>query len=45
MTVANVSSITMIWGMLWILCEADIIDWDNARRLYGEFMSKVMGLR
>ena len=35
----------MVWGGLWILRTMGCIDWDNMRKLYGEFMSKQMNLR
>ena len=36
---------SMIWGGLWILKEMGIITWDEMRTMYGEFMSREMGLR
>ena len=36
---------SMLWGGLWILKEMGIITWDEMRNMYGEFMSKEMGLR
>nr|WP_076777723.1 hypothetical protein [Lachnoclostridium phocaeense] len=36
---------SMLWGGLWILKEMGIITWDEMRTMYGEFMSKEMGLR
>lgn len=35
----------MIWGGLWVMKEMGVISWDEMRNLYGEFMSKQMGLR
>lgn len=35
----------MIWGDLRIVKEMGVISWDEMRNLYGEFMSKQMGLR
>ncbi len=35
----------MLWGGLFVLHHAGEIDWDTMRNLYGEFMSKQMGLR
>lgn len=35
----------MIWGGLWIVRTMGCIDFDEARKLYGEFMSKQMDLR
>lgn len=35
----------IIWGALWVVRKMGCISWDNMRRLYGEFMSKKMGLR
>lgn len=35
----------MLWGGLFVLHGAGEIDWDTMRNLYGEFMSKQMGLR
>ena len=36
---------SMLWGGLWILKEMGIITWDEMRTMYGEFMSREMGLR
>ena len=36
---------SMLWGGLWILKEMWIITWDEMRTMYGEFMSREMGLR
>ena len=36
---------SMLWGGLWILKEMGIITWDVMRTMYGEFMSREMGLR
>lgn len=36
---------SMLWGGLWILKEMGIITWDEMRTMYGEFMSKELGLR
>lgn len=33
------------WGALWIVKKAGCIDWDAMRKLYGECMSRLMGLR
>ena len=35
----------MIWGALWVVSKMGCISWDDMRRMYGEFMSKKMGLR
>lgn len=35
----------MLWGGLWVVKEMGVISWDEMRNLYGEFMSKQMGLR
>lgn len=35
----------MLWGALRVVRNHGDIDWDTMRRLYGEFMSKKMGLR
>lgn len=33
------------WGALRMAYGVNAIDWDTQRKLYGEFMSKIMGLR
>lgn len=33
------------WGALSLACQVSAIDWDAQRRLFGEFMSKVLELR
>lgn len=35
----------MLWGGLWVIHHMDQINWDTMRNMYGEFMSKQMGLR
>lgn len=35
----------MIWGGLWVVHKMGGINWDEMRKLYGEFMSKQMDLR
>lgn len=35
----------MLWGALFVVNKMDCIDWNTMRELYGEFMSKQMGLR
>jgi hypothetical protein len=35
----------MVWGALIVVRDMGCIDWDTQRQLYGEFMSKQMGLR
>ena len=35
----------MIWGALWVVCKHGDIDWSTMLNMYGEFMSKKMGLR
>ena len=35
----------MLWGGLWVVNKMDCIDWNTMRNMYGEFMSKQMGLR
>ena len=35
----------MLLGGLWVLHHANYIDWDTMREMYGEFMSKQIGLR
>ena len=35
----------MLWGGLWVVNHMKSIDWDTMRTMYGEFMSKQMGLR
>ena len=36
---------SMLWGGLWILKEMGIINCHEMRTMYGEFMSREMGLR
>jgi hypothetical protein len=36
---------SMIWGALFVLHKMEAIDWDQMRRMYGEFMSKTMKVR
>ena len=35
----------MLWGALCVVQHMGCIDWDQQRKLYGEFMSKQMNLR
>lgn len=35
----------LIWGGLFVVEKMGCIDWDDMRRMYGEFMSKQMKLR
>jgi hypothetical protein len=35
----------MVWGALMVAFNHGDIDWDSARNLFGEFMSKQMNLR
>ena len=35
----------MAWGGLWVLHKMNIINWDEMRTMYGEFMSKIMEVR
>lgn len=35
----------MVWGALNVLTNMGEIDWNTMRQMYGEFMSKQMGLR
>lgn len=36
---------TMYWGALIVAHRAKQFDWDDQRRLFGEFCSKALGLR
>ena len=38
-------SSAVIWGALFVVSKMGCLSWDDMRRLYGEFMSKKMGLR
>lgn len=33
------------WGILTAACKTEEIDWDTQRKMFGEFMSRIMKLR
>lgn len=35
----------MVWGALGVVHRLDVIDWDEMRNMFGEFMSKKLNLR